>query len=876
MIRATYRLQLNANFTFRDATGLVPYLAALGISHVYVSSYLKARSGSQHGYDIVDHNAFNPEIGEEADFDEFVATLRAHGMGHIVDFVPNHMGVGKSDNAWWLDVLEWGRFSPMSPYFDIDWQSSKTALRGKVLLPTLGDTYGAVLEAGELKLVLDAEQGSFAIHYHEHVFPLTPPSYRRILEQSGLDAFGERFRALGPRAGRRARAIVLKTALAQRLAEDPEVRRAVEETVARYNGTPGEPKSFVSLHRLLEAQHYRLAHWRVAADEINYRRFFDINDLAGIRVELPELFDIVHRLVLRLASEGKLDGLRIDHIDGLFDPRGYCEKLRRVLPEGAYLVVEKILAAREELRADWPVDGTTGYDFLALIDALFADPAGEAKLRRTLAEFAGIADDFGAIADRAKRRIMESALAGEIEVLANELDRISEAGTRTRDFTLNTLREGLVEIVAALGVYRSYIDTKRRDPRDLAEIARAAACAAAERPDLAPELIEFVRDALSGATQRMVRFAMKAQQVTGPVTAKGVEDTAFYRYPLLLALNEVGADPHRFGVSVEAFHERIARDAQAWPHRMLATATHDTKRGEDARARILVLSELAEEWSDQVAGWTEINRAVKTVVNGRAAPSAADEYALYQTLIGAWPADAERIKAAIRKYAREAKRETSWARPNEPYEAALDSFVEACFAEPFAGAFAPFAQRVAQLGVANSLARTVLKLTVPGVPDIYQGAELWDLNLVDPDNRRPVDYGARAEALAALGDDPAALLGSWWDGRVKLFVSHKLLELRRERPELFSSGSYVPLSAAPNLVAFARIVPGQSLIVAAQRLSVAYAKRQDDAIVLPPDLAGVEYRAVFSASKAAAAANPHHALAEGLRAFPVCVLISVR
>ena len=875
MIRATYRLQFNANFTFRDAIGLVPYLAALGVSHVYASSYLKARSDSQHGYDIVDHNAFNPEIGGEDDFDEFVATLRAHGMGHIVDFVPNHMGVGKSDNAWWLDVLEWGRFSPMASYFDIDWQSPKVALRGKVLLPTLGDTYGSVLEAGELKLALDAGQGSFAVHYHEHVFPLTPPSYRRILDPSGLAAFGERFRALGARAGRRARATVLKTALGQRLAEDPEARRAVEETVARYNGTPGEPKSFVPLHRLLEAQHYRLAYWRVASDEINYRRFFDINDLAGIRVELPELFDIVHRLVLRLAGESKLDGLRIDHIDGLFDPRGYCEKLRRALPEGAYLVVEKILAAHEELRDDWPVDGTTGYDFLALVDALFADSAGEAKLRRALSEFTGIAEDFGAIADRAKRLIMHSALAGEIEVLANELDRMSESGTRTRDFTLNTLREAVMEIVAALGVYRSYIDAKRRNPRDLAEIDRAVALAATERPDLAPELISFVRDALSGAGKRMMRFAMKAQQVTGPVMAKGVEDTAFYRYPLLLALNEVGADPRRFGVSVETFHERIARDAQAWPNRMLATATHDTKRGEDTRARILVLSELADEWSNQVAAWAEINRAAKTMVDGRAAPSAADEYALYQTLIGAWPGDAPRIKAAMRKYAREAKRETSWARPNLAYEAALDRLVDACLVDPFVGAFAPFARRVAQRGVANGLARAVLKLTVPGVPDIYQGAELWDLNLVDPDNRRPVDYAARAEALAALGDDPAVLLESWQDGRIKLFVIHRLLALRRDRPELFSSGAYVPLPAAPHLVAFARILPGQSLIVAVRRLS-AHTKRQDDAIVLPPDLARVEYRSVLSGSKSVAVVNPHHALAEALRGFPACVLISVR
>jgi (1->4)-alpha-D-glucan 1-alpha-D-glucosylmutase len=872
MIRATYRLQLGAQFTFRDAARLVPYLAALGISHVYASPYLKARSGSRHGYDIVDHNMFNPEIGDEADFDAFVAALRAHDMGHIVDFVPNHMGVGKSDNAWWLDVLEWGRHSPMAKYFDIDWQSPKTALRGKVLLPTLGDTYGSVLEAGELKLVLDAGQGTFAVHYHQHVFPVTPPSYRRILKEAGLDAFAERFHALGPRAGRRARAAVLKTALAARLAEDVNVRRAVEDRVALYNGVPGEPKSFAALHRLLEAQHYRLAHWRVAADEINYRRFFDINDLAGIRIELPELFDIVHRLVLRLAVEGKLDGLRIDHIDGLFDPRSYCEKLRRALPHGAYLVVEKILAAHEELRADWPVDGTTGYDFLGLVDALFADPTGEAKLRRTLAEFTGITEDFDSIADRAKRRIMNSALAGDIGVLANELDSISESGWRTRDFTLNTLRETLIEIVAGLGVYRSYIDETRRDLRDVEEIDRAAALAAERRPELAPELIEFVREALSGASRRVVRVAMKAQQVTGPVMAKAVEDTAFYRYPLLLALNEVGAAPGRFGISVQAFHERITQDAQRWPNRMLATATHDTKRGEDARARILVLSELADEWSDQVRRWGEINRPARSQVDGKRAPSAADEYALYQTLIGAWPADAERIKGAMRKYAREEKRETSWAWPNAAYEAALDRFAAACFDPAFVAAFAPFAFRIARLGTVISLARTALKLTVPGIPDIYQGAELWDLNLVDPDNRRPVDYVQRAKALAALREHPDALMNSWEDGRVKLLVIHRLLTLRRDHPKLFAYGGYIPLHAPPHLVAFARVADSQALIVVVPQRAARPRHAPQEFIALPDELLRADYRNIFSGS--VVAESPRLAAAELLRDFPVCVLAS--
>ena len=895
--RATYRLQFNRNFTFADAERLVPYLAALGVSHVYASPFLKARAGSPHGYDITDYNTFNPEIGDEAGFDSLVRTLHIHGMGLIVDFVPNHMGIGKADNAWWLDVLEWGEASPYAAYFDIDWQPAKADLRGKVLLPLLGDYYGNVLERGELSLGFDGATGEFSVWYHEHRFPVSPLHYATMLApgiehlrrlRGGDDAvvgaareLVEGFRALraarasaAGRALRRAQALSLKAELSRLAAAEPQVREAlVDEALSRVNGTAEDPRSFRLLNWFLERQAYRLSYWRVAVDEINYRRFFDVNDLAGVRMEDARLFETAHRLVLRLFAEGKIDGFRIDHIDGLYDPPGYC---RRLLDEAAsahaeraqasertpYLVVEKILARHESLREDWPVAGTTGYDSLNLINGLFVPLGAERAIDRAWRRFTDSRVDFDEVLYASKKYVLKELLASELTILSSRLDRISEGNWRTRDFTLAGITAALAEVIACFPVYRTYVGARGASAEDRRDIDWAVSQARKRAPGTDAALFDFVQAALttdlvrrrrSGYNRReVVRFAMRFQQFTGPVTAKAMEDTAFYRYVRLVALNEVGGDPRRFGTTVAAFH-RVNHDrARRWPHGMVATATHDSKRGEDVRARIDVIAELADEWARRVRRWSILNRRARTAIEDRTAPEAIDEYLLYQTLVGAWPmallgpdeapphelaAFADRIARYMVKAAREAKLYTSWAAPDRAYENGLVSFVrrilDAAPPAPFLDDLRGFVRRVAVPGMVNGLAQALLKFTVPGVPDIYQGCELWDLGLVDPDNRRPVDYAPRREALSAFtgaggaAGPPAAgalpeLAESWVDGRIKLYMTATILDLRRRMADLFRFGAYVPLAVsgafADNVCAFARVKDGQACLVAAPRL----------------------------------------------------------
>jgi (1->4)-alpha-D-glucan 1-alpha-D-glucosylmutase len=965
---ATYRLQLRADFGLRDATRLVPYLARLGVSHVYCSPYLRARSGSPHGYDITDHATLNPEIGDEADFTNFVATLRAHDMGQILDFVPNHMGIGQSDNAWWLDVLEYGEASPRADFFDIDWHPAKSELRGKVLAPFLGDHYGRVLERGELRLAFDANTGAFAVWYHQHRFPIGPRSAARLLldpvgrllhERLGADhataiAF-DRARAelgTGPTAAmpprRRARARErsqgAKQELARLAAADPVLRAAIEAVVAECNGESGRPGGRRVLHRLLEAQSWRLAFWRVAADEINYRRFFNINELAGLRVERPEVFGLAHRRVLEWIARGELDGLRIDHIDGLLDPRAYCEGLRAAAGERPlYVVVEKILAHHEALRQEWPVQGTTGYEFLNELGGLFVDPDGEATLDRSWSRFSAGAPPFDDEVYLCKKHVMNFLLGGELQVLANELDRLSESSWSTRDFTQTTLREALKEVVASFPVYRSYVSERGATPEDRRDIDWAIAQAKRRSSDPEPELFDWIHrvlttdltrdpgsgDVKDGGSRRrrsglrrreVVRFAMHFQQLTGPVMAKALEDTSFYRQHRLVSLNEVGGDPRRFGVSVAAFHHVNADRLRRWPHAMLATSTHDTKRGEDTRLRIHALSELADEWEGRVQRWALWNRRFGRAVGEEAAPAADDEYLLYQTLVGTWPdvdgtapgagaswlpAYRERIEAYARKAVREAKRRSSWRRPNPDYEEALLGFLHALLdptrAAHFLEDLSELVARVAPVAALHSLVQTALKLTVPGVPDLYQGCELWDLTLADPDNRRPVDWALRRSAFEAIeaaqsGDSSRAestlaeLLEGWRDGRAKLLVTSRLLALRRRHPGLVRDGEYLPLALrgarADRVVAFARRAGADWLLVVAPRLVAPLLPRksglripplawQDTSVLLPEGELPRRWRDVFTSAELepeTCGGASEIALAAALSRFPVAVL----
>ena len=912
---ATYRLQFSRDFTFRDAERLVPYLHSLGVSHVYASPYLKAGAGSSHGYDITDYNALNLEIGSEADFAAMVAALADRDMGQILDFVPNHMGVGGADNAWWLDVLEWGQASPYADFFDIGWNAPKPDLRGKVLLPFLSDHYGVTLEAGKLVPSFNEREGSFSVWYQEHQFPLAPHTYAEVLAAAAgggsktLDNLTAAFRKLRPvtaprraRSAMRARAGALKSELARLAASDLELRAGVDRAIQSLRGVKGDPSSFFPLHQLLERQHYRLAYWRAAADEINYRRFLDINELAGIRMEQAEVFETAHRLVLHLFAEGKIDGIRIDHIDGLFDPLQYCKRLQaRVTDElggntRPYVVVEKILAQHESLRRDWSVAGTTGYDALNLINGVFVDGRAERAIDRVYRRFIGRHLDFDTVLYECKKQVMDTALAGELEMLAVELDRISEENWNTRDFTLASLKAAIREVAACFPVYRTYIAERGPSLEDRRDIDWAVALARKRNQSLETTIFDFIHGALTTDIMRkrqrtfnrraVVGFAMKFQQFTGPVTAKALEDTAFYRYTRLLSLNEVGGDPRQFGTTITAFHHLNEERAKLWPHTMVTTATHDTKRGEDVRARINVLTEFPEEWGRRLRRWSALNRRAKSEVDGVPVPSPDDEYLLYQTLVGAWPIELlgpdepaalplqrfrERINAYMIKAVREAKQSSNWATPNTEYETALSNFVRRILDRDHSYSFVidlqAFATRVALPGMVNSLAQAVLKLTIPGIPDIYQGCELWDLNLVDPDNRRPVDFTRRSAALDMMPRPPAArragiaaMLRTWHDGNIKLFATAELLAERRRRPLLFSDGAYTALDAtgerAENLLAFTRTRDEAAIAVVAPRLVVSLGAAEgrmpigdawtDSAVICPPTLAGRRWTNVFT------------------------------
>jgi (1->4)-alpha-D-glucan 1-alpha-D-glucosylmutase len=758
---ATYRMQFHKDFRFKDARALVPYLASLGISHLYASPFLKARPGSTHGYDVIDHNSVNPEIGTEAELNELIKTLKQHGMGMVLDLVPNHMGVLHADNAWWLDVLEKGRASPYAKFFDIDWA------RGKLLLPVLGKHYGDALESGELKL--ERKGGKWGLRYFDHRFPLNAKSQR----------------GLKP------------------------------------------PKDSLALHRLLEKQYYRLAYWRVASDEINYRRFFEITDLAGIRVEDRTVFEATHGLVSRLAKAGGIDGVRIDHPDGLADPKQYFERLNGLFPR-RWIVLEKILAEHERLPDDWPVHGETGYQFVNMLSGVFVDPAAESRFDRAYHRFTGERRSFAEIARESRYLIMATTLSAELFMLSNWLARIAAGNRSTRDYTASGLRKALAEIAAQFPVYRSYVSARGVSDTDRRWIDTAVNAAKRASRIADPSVFDFVRSVLTleaappAGSRRleMIRFAMRYQQFTAPVVAKGVEDTAFYRFNRLIALNEVGGHPAHFGLSLEEFHTASAERARRWPYTMLGSSTHDTKRSEDVRARLAVLSELASGWRITLRRWSRMNRELPS-------PSRNDEYHFYQALTGIWPGEVskdlvERLKAYMLKAAREAKERTSWINPDTEYEATLERFVaQSLENRAFVKEVKETVARVAHLGLLVALSQALVKVASPGVPDYYQGTELWDFSLVDPDNRRPVDYEARKKALRELG---APVLKNLADGRAKLQVIKKGLEVRKKHPDAFHGGNYVPLYAdggrEENIIAFSL----GSVIAVAPRL---FAKLMD-------------------------------------------------
>ena len=957
---STYRLQFNTGFTFRDAAAIVPYLHALGVTHVYSSPYLTAQPGSPHGYDVCNHEQLNPELGTADDYAAFVAALKQHEMGQVLDVVPNHMAAS-SANSWWQDLLENGPSSPYAHYFDIDWRPIKDELAGKVLLPILGQQYGDALEAGELKL--EHGEGAFTLRYFDHILPIAPKSVIPILEaplEELKTALGETSEAFGEYQSiltglahlpsksntepasmqeRQREKEVIKRRLKRLESDHPQVLETVQKVVTGWNGTRGEPKSFDLLDKLLEAQAYRLSHWKAASDEVNYRRFFDINSLAALCMEHYDVFERAHRLVLELAARGDVDGFRIDHIDGLLDPLQYLWRLQwaylaevsrqifvkraaaeagsdasaeavpssptweevrpqilellrqklglpqpdaALLPVAAspvpdvagdsppprdmsppsnssrplYVVVEKILGSDEPLPADWPIAGTSGYDFLHQLGGLFVEEGGLAATKQAYFRFIGERPEYAETVYRCKLLILRFAMASELQMLAHQLNRISEQHRRSRDFTLNMLRHALREVLASFPVYRTYVSPAGISDRDQRFIHNAIGHSKRRSPAIDAAVYDFLRGILlmqhpEGLEEQSRRerelFTGRFQQVTSPVMAKGVEDTAYYVYCPLISANEVGSHPEAAVISPEQFHRENIHRREQWPTSMLCTSTHDTKRSEDVRARIAVLAEIPGLWRKRVNAWSRLNRRFRADVDGLPAPSKNDEYLLYQSLVGVCPLGAvsrqehdelvRRVQAYMEKATHEAKVRTSWVNPNGPYDHAVRDFVAKILElrkdNRFLADFRQFHEAIVDAGLYTSLSQLTLKLMSPGVPDIYQGQELWNLSLVDPDNRRPVDYAPRkwllGELTAALAAGPQRqlelareLARNPRDSRLKLFVTSQLLKFRRDQPALFSSGTYQPLEVvgpkAKHLCAFAWRSEGQSALVIVPRL----------------------------------------------------------
>jgi len=951
---ATYRLQFNSQFRFSDAGEIVPYLHRLGISDIYASPYFKASKGSIHGYDILDQNCLNPEIGSEQEHESLCQLLQQLDMGQILDIVPNHMCIEGQGNTFWMDLLENGPSSPYASFFDIDWHPVKKELENRILIPILGDQYGTVLENGELRLSF--EEGSFFVYYYEHKLPVIPKTYSQILMlnkktlEQELSADSPQFqelmsivtalRHLPPTTEKDPELIaeryrekeVIKRRLWNLYQNSSSTREIIDANVAAFNGKPGDPRSFDLLDALLQKQVYRISHWRVAIEEINYRRFFDINSLGAIRVEDPAVFEKTHKLILKLVETGKITGLRIDHADGLRDPVEYTRRLQAAcfvqmyggtadenLPAangdetpGAvardkyqlivagdpsykpfYIIAEKILLKGEKLPNDWQVFNTTGYDFAVQVNGLFVDTA-HAKIFETIyTRFMHHRVDFHDAVYEKKKLVMLVAMSSEVNTLGHYLNRISEKNRHTRDFTLNSLIKSIVEVIANFPVYRTYINSFAVLERDLQYIESAIGRAKRQNPAISASVFDFIRDVLSlhfpdnmeyEQKSSWLDFVKRFQQITGPVMAKGVEDTAFYLYNRLVSLNEVGGSPDRFGISLEAFHGQNIERCKSRPLAMLATSTHDTKRSEDVRARINVLSEIPEQWREGLSRWSHLNRKVKMIVDGKAVPSRNEEYLLYQALVGTWPfcspeADEfalfrSRIKEYMLKAMREAKVHTSWINPNSLHEDAVMYFIDTILKSSpnntFLAEFASFQRLTAACGIFNSLAQTLLKITSPGIPDFYQGNELWDFSLVDPDNRRPVDYTVRKtlldqmqqkESTVGLLETVREIVAERNDGRIKMHLTAKALDFRRNNRQLFESGRYLPLTVEgsfhEHVCAFERSVNNSSILVVVPRfcsrlftestvLPLGEQVWQDTRIIQAYDHAESRYRNVFT------------------------------
>ncbi|KAI2684399.1 malto-oligosyltrehalose synthase [Pseudomonas sp. TNT3] len=842
-LRATLRLQFHKGFTLDQAVPLVPYFARLGISHVYASPLLAARAGSMHGYDVVDPTAVNPELGGEPALRRLVAALREQNMGLILDIVSNHMAVGGSDNPWWLDLLEWGRLSPYGEFFDIQWHSPDPLMEGQLLLPFLGSDYGVALQDGTLPLRFDAQRGSFHVEHYDHHFPICPSSYGELLktDDDSLKSLADRFTTLSYQTDAHSLAIPLKAELSE-LASDPAVLQRIEQNLKAYDSLT--PEGFQRLHQLLERQSYRLASWRTAGDDINWRRFFDVNELGGLRVERPAVFEETHAKIFELVAEGLIDGLRIDHIDGLADPRGYCRKLRRrvdsLSPDRHLpIYVEKILGEGETLHRDWSVDGTTGYEFMNQLSLLQHDPAGAQTLGDLWNRYSERPADFGQEAKLARAQILNGSLAGDFESVAQALLQVARDDLMTRDLTLGAIRRALQELIVHFPVYRTYISPRGRSSEDDVFFQQAMDGARQTLGEADWPVLDCLagwlggkpwRERPIGRSRKILKHAcVRFQQLTSPAAAKAVEDTAFYRSAVLLSRNDVGFSTEQFSAPIADFHQVCVDRLEAFPDNLLATATHDHKRGEDTRARLAVLSERSAWYAEQVPLWQALARPLR---NDDQMPSTGDELILYQAILGSWPLDlrsddgpaleeyAKRLWQWQQKALREAKLQSSWSAPNDAYESATQAFIERLLLSPdgelLRSALGKAVQTIAAPGALNSLAQTLLRMTVPGVPDLYQGNDYWDFTLVDPDNRRPVDYLSRQQSLEQPLD-LTDLLANWRDGRVKQALITNTLNLRAEHAELFARGTYQALevvgSEAHRVLAFARELAGKRAIV---------------------------------------------------------------
>ncbi len=853
-LRATIRLQFHKDFTLDDAVPLVSYFARLGISHIYASPLLTARPGSMHGYDVIDPTRINPELGGEPALQRLVAELRKHDMGLILDIVSNHMAVGGSGNPWWLDVLEWGPMSPYAHFFDIQWQSLDPFMHDQLLVPFLRTDYGEVLSSGELSLHFDAEQGQFYAAHYDHRFPLYPPTYQQVLRASDnetLTAMADKFQLLDESAGAWKIAQELRRELAETVSRES-LHGAIERALARFDPTNEGGRK--PLHVLLERQYYRLASWRTAADDINWRRFFDINELGGLRVELPDVFEATHSKVFELIENGSIDGLRIDHVDGLANPRAYCRRLRRRVDSlrgtqgNAHfpIYVEKIIGEGEALPTGWGVDGTTGYEFMNQVSLLQHDTEGGTQLAVLWNSLSGRPADFLEEVYEARKLVLASSLAGDLESVAQGLLQIARFHIDTRDLTLGAIRRVLTELVAHFPVYRTYAGAVGRSAEDQKFFDQAKEGARAYLPEAEWPVLEQLDQWLGGEPlcqlppghERNLRnkVLVRFQQLTSPAAAKAVEDTACYRAGVLLSRYDVGFDPQHLGADAASFHEECLNRAKTFPDSMLTTATHDNKRGEDTRARLAVLSERAAWLAEKMQTWQGLAAPLRGELDGNPAPTPGDEAILYQALLGSWsptldPNDATAMQSYLdrllgwqEKALREAKLISSWSSPNEAYEQACRDFLSTLMtghdAAELRRDITQAVDSIAPTGALNGLVQTMLRLTVPGVPDLYQGCEFWDFNLVDPDNRRPVDFAARVNALQQ-NPEPAELLQAWRDGRIKQWLIRRILTIRAAQPQLFRHGAYVALETegehADRVIAFARRYEGDYLVTVVPR-----------------------------------------------------------